>query len=328
MNVLKAVCLLVVIMAGVVPPASAEGADDPFVILAGLPRDHLLEITLDDGSVHVGGLAGTRPDSVVLAPRDGAPEAVLPLDEIIRIRERRSNARRGAGWGAVSGSMVGGSLGFLSGLYLSSINDGRESDTGVVAGATAVGAVLGAGAFGLTGWGIGALTRSWRTIYGPEIDGGAGGDRARTRVALDLGYGSLERHDATFDGVAVRAGLRKQLSDRFEMGPHFEYVKLGGSLVRFAYGTAEYQDADDSFHASLGTRFHLVKEGLGPFVAAGSGWYWGNGGYLGGHVGGGLRYLNRSGTDFNLDGRYHFNLTDIDRGSDAGYWTLTAGIAF
>ena len=50
MNVLRAACLLFVIMTGVVPPASAEGADDPFVILAGLPRDHLLEITLDDGS--------------------------------------------------------------------------------------------------------------------------------------------------------------------------------------------------------------------------------------------------------------------------------------
>jgi hypothetical protein len=276
-----------------------------------LPRDHILEITLDNGSVHTGYLVRARLDSLTLKPWGDDPRSIVAVDEIIRIRERRSNAGRGFGWGAVSGALVGGSLGFLSGLYLSSINSREESDTGPVIGGTVVGAAVGAGIFGLTGWGIGALSRSWRTLYGDESLGVPGEDHAPTRLALDFGYGSLRRDQTTFDGFAARLGLDKPISKHMLMGPHFEYVS-----------------SDDSFHASFGMKAYLRHNGFGPYAAGGFGWYWGNGGYLGGHLGGGVRYLNHRGTDFRLDGRYHFNVSDIDKGSDAGYWTVTAGFSF
>lgn len=318
---------------GVAIPAFAGDPGDNHpdalaTLIPELPHDRLLEVTLDDGTVHIGDLVRARLDSLVLEPEGGLPETAMAVDEIIRIRERRSNAGRGFGWGAVSGVLVGGSLGFLSGLYLSSINSSEESDTGPVIGGAVVGAAVGAGIFGLTGWGIGALTGSWRTIYGPVDGDEKGDDHSPTRLALDLGYGSLKRKEVTFEGFAARLGLHKPISSRVQMGPHFEYVNLGGSTVSQGNGYEEYVSSDDSFHASFGMKANLNRSGFGPYAAAGFGWYWGNGGYIGGHLGGGVRYLNRGGTDFSLDGRYHFNLTEIDKGSDAGYWTLTAGFSF
>lgn len=309
-------------------PAPAVESTSLTTLIPDLPHDRLLEVTLDDGSIHTGYLVRARIDSLVLGPWGEEAETSLAVAEIVRLREKRSNAARGAGWGAVSGTLIGGSLGILSGLYLSSINDSEESDVGPVLGGAAIGAAMGAGVFGLTGWGIGALTGSWRTLYGPEEQDIKGDDHAPTRLALDLGYGSLKRSETTFDGFTIRLGLNKPISSRIQMGPHLEYVNLGGTSVNYGNGYEEYVSNDDSFHASFGMKANFKRTGFGPYAAAGFGWYWGNGGYLGGHLGGGLRYLNRGGTDFNLDGRYHFNVTEIDKGSDAGYWTLTAGFSF
>jgi len=310
----------------------AVPATDPAQVVPSLPRDRLLEITLADGTVVTGMLLGARTDSLLVDPGDGAPAEALAVGEIVRIRERRSNAGRGAGWGGISGAMVGGGLGLLSGLYLASVNDPDAGDAGPVLLGTAAGAVAGAAVFGIIGWGIGSVSDSWRDLYGTEP--AARGDRAGegsspTRLGLAAGTGAIEIRDERFAGFAWRAGLSKPISPHLEMGPHFEYVHLGGSVVRPGDGgTAAYVATDDLFHASLGVKVHARRSGFGPYAAVGAGWYWGNGGYLGGHAGGGLRYLNHGGTDVNLDARWHFNITEIDRGADAGFLTVTLGIAF
>jgi hypothetical protein len=258
--------------------------------------------------------------------------AGLAVDEVVRIRERRSNAGRGAGWGATSGALVGGGLGLLSGLYLASINDSEASDAGPVVLGVVAGAAVGAGVFGVAGLGIGAMTTSWRDVWvapGAGAGRAAGEESVPTRLNLAAGAGTIEIRDERFSGFAWRVGLSKPITPHLEMGPHFEFVHNDGSVVRDTPGGGtEYISTDNVFHASFGTRLYVATSGFGPYAALGAGWYFGNGGYLGGHVGGGLRYLNRSGTDLSLDARWHFNITEIDRGSSAGILTVTAGIAF
>lgn len=311
-------------MAAEMPPLTS--------VLHELPRDRLLEISLDDGSVHVGYLGRVRVDSLTLLPRDENPETTLAVNEVIRIREKVSNAGRGAGWGAVSGSLIGGGLGFLSGLYLASINDSGEGDAGPVIGGTLVGAAMGAGTFALTGLGIGALTRSWRTVWGPDdldrVDS-AGHEKAPVRLDLDAGWGWQDVKGIDFDGFAWRLGLLKPISPHLEMGPHFGFVHTDGSVIEpLPGGGTQYTSNDNHFHASFGAELHLRDSGFGPYAALGTGWYWGNGSYLGGHVGGGLRHQNHHGTEFSLDIRWHFNITEIDKGAHAGFMTAMAGFSF
>jgi hypothetical protein len=314
-------------------PASAAESTELASSLHDLPPDRLLEVTLEDGSVQTGFLVRARADSLFLDPGNARPPVGLATNEVLRVRERRSNAGRGAGWGVTSGALIGGGLGLLSGLYVASINDRDDGDVAPVLVFTAGGAALGAGVFGLTGWGIGALSTSWRDVWVDDARWSgareAGQESAPTRLNLAAGAGAIEIRDESFGGFAWRAGLSKPITPHLEMGPHFEFVHVDGAVVReVPGGGTETIATDNLFQASFGTRLYLKESGFGPYANLGAGWYFGNGGYLGGHVGGGLRTVNPAGTDFSLDARWHFNITEIDRGSDAGFLTVTAGIAF
>jgi len=315
-------------------PSFTHAAPPLVQILFEVPAGRAVEINLEDGSRFVGLITAVTADSVTLdieEPEWAEPAATLAVDEIVRVRERRSNAGRGAGWGAVSGALVGGGFGFLSGLYLASTNDSRSSDAAPVLFGTVIGAGLGAAALSVVGLGAGAMTSSWRTIYGVEYtdrESLAGDDRAPSRLDIAGGVGLLERQGVEFRGFAGRFGLLKQVSGHLEMGPHFEYVHLGGTETRHENGATISVTSDPSFHASLGFKLNARRSGFGPYATTGFGWYWGDGGYVGGHLGAGVRFMNRKGSEFNLDGRYHFNITDIDKGADRGFWTIGAGFAF
>jgi hypothetical protein len=253
-------------------------------ILFDVPSGRAVEISLANGSRYDGTIAHVSADSVLLDVREpewAAPTTTLALDEITRVRERRSNLGRGAGWGAVSGAVVGGSLGLLSGLYLASTNDTQDSDAGPVIGGTLVGAAMGAAAIGVVGLGVGAMTKSWRTIYGveePDREESAGDDRAPSRLDVGIGSGILERDDVEFQGFAGRLGLLKQVSAHMEMGPHFEYVHLGGTETVYQDGGYYTVNSDPSFQASLGIKLNARRTGFAPPASGGFGWYWGDGG--------------------------------------------------
>ena len=87
-------------------------------VLFEVPSGRTVEISLTDGSRYDGTIAHVSVDSVLLDVREpewAGPTKSLALIEITRVRERRSNTGRGAGWGAVSGAFIGGGFGLNPG---------------------------------------------------------------------------------------------------------------------------------------------------------------------------------------------------------------------
>lgn len=307
----------------------AEPPHDLRQLLATIDGEHLLSIDLAAGRTVEGYPHRVVADTLLLTTEEGAaPLLRAPLAEIVKIRQRRSGAASGAGWGAVSGVVAGGALGALFGIVVASIDDddGAGPIVAFSLGGVAAGALLGSG----IGAGIGAMTHGWRTVYPlDESDDFASVDEGspRTRLCLEPGWNFGVSGVRDSAGLGARLGVLRRLGGRLEMGPFIEYHDISGVREVYPYYGGVYLDQTSRLLAvGIDVRANGTDTGWRPFGTGGTGWCVSNDLYLGGHLGGGIRWRGDSGHEFSLGARRYFSLTG-GQARIAQFWSVTAGIA-
>ena len=305
--------------------ASAAAAATPDVprLLQEHPADRPLQINLDDGSMLSGLLSRVTADSLYLADGAGA----CALAEIVRLRERRSAAGRGATYGSVAGGFAGALLGLATGAYAASFagaDEGYREVTAIV-GFTVMGVGAGIAAGALVGAGFGALGSAWYDLYPvcdlPPVEPPRGarlGVRAGLSTADDF---AGRAYESGYLGVA----LPRRSGHTFEPAAELGWFNLGmaqqvpdGRLVQ----------VEDTLLAGVAVRVGPVTRGLAPFGSAGAAYYVRNSGWFGVNLGGGLRWRGARGRDIDLEVRWHSGSSGPDDHPGSAMVSVAAGWTF
>ncbi len=301
--------------------------------------NNLLRVSMDTGQTAQGRFIAVRNDSLFLAGEDAAtPEMVgLFLLEILRVDEQRSGSGHGLTWGALSGAVLGGGLGCLSGLYLTGM-DGESNTTRDVIGVgvgTLGGMALGALALGTTGALLGSVAKAWYQVY-PSSAPAVKDDPTPvtpvnpvgTRCGLMIGHASVFADDYDSNSLGSSAALTRRLGV-FDLGPEIGFYELSGTkLEETALGGVSTLSRGNVLQFGFTGVWQRKSLGFAPYAALGTGFYIWSDAFLGGSVGGGLRWRSAGQHDIFLDGRYHFSILGNDDGSPEGFLTLGAGWAF
>jgi hypothetical protein len=307
--------ILVMLLLAPCLPGKLLADTDPLlaVALADLtPGDHLL-VTTAGGDNIPGFYAGTRQGELMLRE----PEGRIPLANVLRIRERINGAGTGWNTGFTTGAVVGGSVCLLWGLALSSLDSDDDNIMGII-GFTGTGIIAGGVGFGAIGAGLGALGSVWKVRYesplAPVLDPPGSSRTGDTRLALGLGYASAREAEADFQtgGMYGQVGLQRPLGPHFSLGPEIAFYNVEGVILQHSHGYSYY----DSFGPvlSIGLAGVLQPRGGGwaPYLVAGTGYYLGDGEFLGASFGAGLRYRTQGRQEFKLELRDHVNIYDDD----------------
>ena len=255
--------------------------------------------------------------------------ASYALDEILRVRAWQANSARGAGWGATSGAVVVGGFGALVGMYASAIR-GNDNAGPVVAFAL-IGAGVGAAGGGLVGGSVGLLISSWQQVWPTGADlrlPGSAPTSKNARLNLFAGSGSTTLPDYEVTRPVGRISLHKNLNPNASLGPAVGYHKFGGTEVTQLPGSTETRSRDGILQVGMEFKIRADRTGFSPFATTGAGWYLGNGVFIGGHAGGGLRWAVSDFTDLEFDVRYHFSFTDTDEDDIDSFWTIGLNLGF
>ncbi len=294
--------------------------------------DRQLEVTFVGGWSARGYLVDARADSLYL--RDVATPneiTVYAISGIVRVRQWRSNASTGASAGALSGGVIAGGLGLLTGAYLASINDSDASDTPAYVIGTALGAAAGMLAGGTIGLGIGALSSSWHHIWPSDYaiaKAETNPYSENTRVGLFAGAGTTLLTDYQVTRFVGRASVRKNVGGNLSLGPEISYHSFGGNSISTTDGAEIYRHNDNLIKVAFVTNIAKRTPGLTPYATLGVGWFFTNDAYVGGHLGGGLRHQYSGGNDLEFDVRYHFSFSEVDPGEVNRFWTIGLGFGF
>lgn len=294
-------------------------------LLATVDGDRLLRVSLDARETIEGYPHLVVADTLLLTPREGTVMLRAPLMDIVNVQQRQPGTRSGAGWGATSGVIAGGALGALFGIVVAALGDDDDSDAGPIVafaiGGVAAGALLGGG----IGAGIGAMTHGWATLY--PLDSAESEDHEpRTRLCVEPGGNFGVKNLQGSGGFSARLGILRRLGERVEMGPVAEYHDIRGITVIESYGGYTYMSETDRLLAvGLDVRVNDEAAGLRPFGSTGVGWCVSEDLYLGGHLGGGLRWRGDHGHEFSVGARRYFSLTGT-QARRAQFWAVTAGV--
>lgn len=301
------------LLLGLVPDPSL-GQVDPLLetALAGLAPGCPLEVTTLSGDRQLGFFAGVQAGDILLTRSEptGVPLLAVPLAAIGRLREEAGAA--GVGWrtGFTTGAVVGGSLSLLFGLALSSLDGDDGDDTMSILAFTGLGLAAGGVTFGLVGAGIGSMTTVWQTRY--EAPGVLPASSAEESTMATLGLGlastSADGNDFSAQGLVVQAGLRRSLGSRFSIGPELAYYDVGGTLRHEGPGYTSFESVGARASFGLAAGWERARRGWSPFLTAGTGYYIGDGEFLGLSLGGGLRYRTAGHQDIRLEVRKHLNI--------------------
>lgn len=272
------------------------------------------------------------------SPRAGDLVPVFVAD-IMRLEQARSGARTGAGWGAKTGAIVVGGLGLLVGAAVAGLSESDE-DVGPIAGFAIVGIGAGALVGGGIGAGVGALGRSWITLW-PQAEAGASepgdlvGDGRRAHFLIEGGWSVDDRAEVDGRGPGVRLGLMRRLSGAFEMGPVAEFHDLEGR-IRYDdyygwYPEYPYEPVLASrnrmFSLGLDVRANGQAGGVRVLGTTGLGWCLSDELYIGANAGIGLRRRAAGGQELSLVVRRHFEVTGIEP-HNGRFWSVAAGFTF
>jgi len=303
-------------------------------VLLGIPVDRRLEITTLIGNVVTGFRYELGTETLTLVrPGDTDRTALIqvPVREILLVREEVSAAGRNAIWGFTTGAVIGGAVGVLMGLVITSMNDVHSNDTWPVAGGALVGAVGGGAVLAGAGALIGSFDDLWREVYrrGVDLDPAGTYPAAVTvpersaRLGLYAGLSSLYDDTHISSGGWVKAELMKDLGGIAALGPELAYYGLGGSsTTEESDGTVRYRSYGDVLQIGLGIRWSARGSGFKPYLAAGPALYIRNDAYFGANFGGGLEWRFKQGQAIGLDLRYHISITGTNRADSADILTL------
>jgi hypothetical protein len=322
----------------VISPAFGTTSVDPLLLRALDsidPYTHI-EVSLKDGTRILGDFQGTQEERFLLIGQAYGQEVRsgrMNLEEIDRIRHRKSGAGKGWNTGFTTGAILGGSLFMLWGLAIDSI-DGDSSGVGPIVGITLAGTVVGGVGLGLVGSGIGALSTVWHTDYEspralpppPEHT-----ESSETRINLGFGLATGWNYDNDYSttGFFGSAGLDKDLGPRFRFGPELAYYDLGGTTVDHTFGYSYYRSVSPILNLGIAATWQAAGAGWSPLVILGTGYYIGGEGFLGASIGGGLRYRTSSGQDIRLEIRDHINIYDgEDNSQPDNFLTIGANFSF
>lgn len=319
-------------------PQSALGGSDPLLVEAvgRLDPAARIDVTMLNGDRYLGNFAGAASDSllinILLNEKIPNRVAALPMTDIIRLRENRSGAARGFKTGFTTGAVAGGGLSLLWGMALSSMFDG-DIDEGTVFGFTLLGTLAGGLGVGVLGLGIGALADVWYTVYesplAPPLASLSEPDETRLTLGFGAASGHREDHDFDAGGLYGQLGLQKPLSSHFELGPELAYYDLDGTISHQSPGYSYVERISPVITIGLTGTFQSKHDGLSAYLIAGTGYYLGNGEYLGLSFGGGLQYRTRGRQSIKIEIRDHLNLTNNSQDSSLDYfWTLGANFSF
>jgi hypothetical protein len=304
-----------------------------------LPPNRLLELSLTDGQFARGVAVQVLNDTLYLRPDNGGlvPLSRYPLADILRVRQWHTNSSTGAGWGATSGAIVVGGFGVLVGLLVVSYDHQADSDEYIapVLALTLVGAAAGAFTGGVLGAGVGALVSSWHQVW-PALDSSPGVIAAtefppysrNTRLNLFAGGGHTVVPSYDVTSFVGRVSVHKTLSEKVSLGPSLGYHNFGGDETLYGNGYTEIRSRDDLLMMALTAKFRGDQSGIGPYGTVGTGWFIGDKAFIGGHLGGGLRWPVGGTTDLELDVRYHFNFTHVDPDQIDQFWTVGLNFGF
>lgn len=326
--------VLLVLLAGFGPvPTSTAATVRPLgEVLRNTPHGRLLELRFDNDEFVRGYPVVVRNDTIYLQQAENqGPLTPYSLPAVVGVREWRSNGGRGAAWGATSGALVVGSFGLLMGSYLASTNSDYESDTGPVIGATLLGAGIGALGGSVLGLGVGSLSHSWREIWpspAPVTEFNPTANSEATRLGLFAGSARPILDGYEVSRFAARVSLRKSLGRLVSLGPEISFHDFEGEAVTGTNGGSTRRSKENLIKLGLALNLRSQRPGLSPYATTGIGWLLSNDSYLGGHLGGGLRWQFNRGNDFQLDVRYHFNITTVNPGEVDQFWTLGVGLGF